>query len=124
MLNTWRGYDVLPANVRAGDSGLSARLAGEIGRHTVTFPSWHETGIEKPTATDHTHLQRTRRMRDRSANWHKLANEARAIAAGMTDRASRQTLLDIADGYQRLARHVAVMSGTEIPSDKGETSAD
>jgi hypothetical protein len=62
-------------------------------------------------------------MRDRSANWHKLANEARAIAAGMTDRASQQTLLDIAEGYERLARHAAVMSGTEIPTDKGETSA-
>lgn len=63
-------------------------------------------------------------MRDRSANWHKLANEARAIAAGMTDRASRQTMLDIAAGYERLARHAAVMSGTEIPTGKDETSAD
>jgi hypothetical protein len=63
-------------------------------------------------------------MSDRSANWHKLANEARAIAAGMTDRASRQTLLDIAEGYERPARHDAVMSGTEIPTDKGEAGAD
>jgi hypothetical protein len=63
-------------------------------------------------------------MNDRSANWHKLANEARAVAAGMTDRASQQTLLDIAEGYERLAQHVAVMFGTEIPTDKGETSAD
>ena len=52
-----------------------------------------------------------------------MLREARAIASGMTDRASQQTLLDIADGYERLARHVAVMSGTEIPTDKGETGA-
>jgi hypothetical protein len=53
-----------------------------------------------------------------------LANEARAIAAGMTDRVSQQTSLDVAEGYDQLARHAAKMSGTEMPTDKGEAGAD
>ena len=45
-------------------------------------------------------------MRNRSANWRKLAEEAKAIAARMQDAVSKQTMLEIAERYELLARYV------------------
>jgi hypothetical protein len=42
-------------------------------------------------------------MRNRGANWRKMAEEARAIAAGMQDAAAKQTMLEIAERYEVLA---------------------
>ena len=44
-------------------------------------------------------------MRNRSANWRKLAEKAKAIAAGMQDAVSKQTMLEIAERYEALSRH-------------------
>ena len=44
-------------------------------------------------------------IRDRSANWRKLAHEARTIANGMHDTVSKQTMLEIAERYEILAAY-------------------
>jgi hypothetical protein len=44
-------------------------------------------------------------MRNRSANWRKLAEEARAVADGMQDGTSKQTMLEIAERYEILAAY-------------------
>ena len=44
-------------------------------------------------------------MRNRSANWRKLADEAKAIAARTQDAVSKQTMLEIAERYELLARY-------------------
>jgi hypothetical protein len=59
--------------------------------------------------------------RNRSAEWRKLAEEAKAIAARMQDGGSKQTMLKIAERYEALSRHTdqwrrirktALISGT------------
>lgn len=40
-----------------------------------------------------------------AADWHARAEEARVLATQLTDIGARQTMLAIADGYERLARH-------------------
>ena len=45
-------------------------------------------------------------MRNRSANWRKLAEEAKAIAARTQDAVSKQRMLEIAERYELLARYV------------------
>jgi hypothetical protein len=44
-------------------------------------------------------------MRNRSANWRKLAEEARAIAARTQDAVSKQIMLEIAERYEVLAAY-------------------
>jgi hypothetical protein len=44
-------------------------------------------------------------MRNRSANWRKLAEEAKTLAARMQDAVSKQTMLEIAERYEVLARY-------------------
>ena len=44
-------------------------------------------------------------IRNRSAEWRKLAEEAKSMAAGMEDGDSKQTMLKIAERYEALARH-------------------
>jgi hypothetical protein len=44
-------------------------------------------------------------MRNRSASWRKLAEEARAMAARTQDAVSEQVLLEIAERYEVLARY-------------------
>jgi hypothetical protein len=44
-------------------------------------------------------------MRNRSASWRKLAEEAKALAARMQDAASKQTILEIAERYEVLAAY-------------------
>jgi hypothetical protein len=41
--------------------------------------------------------------RDDASHWRSLASEARAVADGMADPASRLIMLKIAEGYERLA---------------------
>ena len=44
-------------------------------------------------------------MRNRGANWRKLAKEARTIANGMHDDDAKQTMLEIAERYEILAAY-------------------
>jgi hypothetical protein len=39
--------------------------------------------------------------------WRNRADEARAIAGQFEDESARRIMLEIADGYDRLARHAA-----------------
>jgi hypothetical protein len=43
-------------------------------------------------------------MRD-AAHWRSKAEELRAVAAGMQDPTAKTTMQDIADSYDRMARH-------------------
>ena len=43
-------------------------------------------------------------MRVPAARWSVLAEEAKAIAEGMKDALSKKTMLEIAAGYDRLAK--------------------
>jgi hypothetical protein len=57
-------------------------------------------------------------MKDRTAEWLKLAEEARAIANEMRDPASKKTMMEIARAYDRLANSAiggqsAIDSGSE-----------
>ena len=45
---------------------------------------------------------------DDAKRWRTLAEEARAAANQMADPAARRILLNIADGYERLARRAEV----------------
>ena len=40
-----------------------------------------------------------------AAHWRSKGEELRAVAAGMRDPVAKQTMLDIADSYDRMARH-------------------
>ena len=42
---------------------------------------------------------------DDPAHWRERAREARTLADEMKDEVSRQMMLEIAAGYQRLAKH-------------------
>lgn len=44
-------------------------------------------------------------VRNRSTNWHRMADEARAIAASMHDEIAKRTMLEIADRYEVLAKY-------------------
>ena len=44
-------------------------------------------------------------MADDASRWRALAAEARRVAAEMTEREARQTMLEIAEGYERLAHY-------------------
>ena len=41
-----------------------------------------------------------------AAYWRSKAEETRAIAAGMQDPTAKTTMLNVADSYDRMARHV------------------
>jgi hypothetical protein len=42
---------------------------------------------------------------DDASRWRALAEEVRSVAAEMTEPDARQTMLRIAEGYERLARY-------------------
>lgn len=42
---------------------------------------------------------------DSADHWRRLAEEARAVAAQLTNQDARQVMLNIADAYERLAAH-------------------
>jgi hypothetical protein len=42
-----------------------------------------------------------------AAHWHLRAQETRDLAAAITDEETKQTLLKIAEGYERLATRAA-----------------
>ncbi len=54
-------------------------------------------------------------MRDRSANWSKMAAEARAIANNLHDPTAKQTMLEIAERYELLAAYAARQAGAVRP---------
>jgi hypothetical protein len=53
-------------------------------------------------------------MTDNPAHWRQRAQEARAEADRLDDPAMRQTMLEIAAAYERLA-HIAARRGTVKP---------
>jgi hypothetical protein len=42
-----------------------------------------------------------------TGDWLVRAEEARALASQLVDSGARQTMLEIAEGYEKLARHAA-----------------
>jgi hypothetical protein len=46
-----------------------------------------------------------------AALWLEKAEEARTIAAGLHDPEARRSMLEIAAGYVKLARHAALVAG-------------
>ena len=60
-------------------------------------------------------------IRNRSAEWRKLAEEAKAIAARTQDRDTKQTMLKIAERYEALARYAD--QSAEDPEDRANDGA-
>ena len=54
------------------------------------------------------------------ADWLIRAADARQLADTMTDQGSRQTLLMIALGYEKMARHAALLRDLKLPIDEGD----
>ncbi len=48
-----------------------------------------------------------------AAHWRSKGEELRAIAAGMQDLTAKTTMLDIADSYDRMARHADAIAEAE-----------
>jgi hypothetical protein len=48
-----------------------------------------------------------------AAYWRSKAEETRAIAAGMQDPTAKTTMLNVADSYDRMARHVDAIKEAE-----------
>lgn len=55
----------------------------------------------------------TMAIRDRSGRWNELAEETRAIAAGLGDARAIQTMLEIAERYERLAQYTEAQAASE-----------
>ena len=55
-----------------------------------------------------------------AAHWLACAEEARALAQQLADAGARQTMLGIAEGYERLARHAAAWAPAEVVPDQAE----
>ena len=49
-----------------------------------------------------------------AAQWLARADEARELAQQLSDTAARETMLGIADGYERLARHAALWAQNDL----------
>ena len=54
------------------------------------------------------------------AEWLMKAEEARQVAATMRDAGARRTLLLIAAGYEKIARHTALMQKVDVAIDEGD----
>lgn len=53
-----------------------------------------------------------------AAQWLARADEARELAQQLSDTAARETMLGIAEGYERLARHAALWSQNSLVADQ------
>ena len=51
-----------------------------------------------------------------SAQWLERADDARKLAGSLPDLAARKTMLDIAAGYEKLARYAALAAANEDDS--------
>jgi len=49
-----------------------------------------------------------------AAEWLVRADDARELAQQLSDTAARETMLGIADGYERLARHAALWAANGL----------
>jgi hypothetical protein len=54
------------------------------------------------------------------SEWLIRAADARQLADTMTDEGSRQTLLIIAVGYEKMAKHAALLRELNLPTDQGD----
>jgi hypothetical protein len=61
---------------------------------------------------------------DTAEHWLTLAEDARNLADRMHGPEAKQTLLTVALGYERLARHAARIENTSLPVKDGETKSD
>jgi hypothetical protein len=61
-------------------------------------------------------------MSQSAAFWLEKARKARAMAARMRDPAMRRTMLEIAERYERLATHAALLTGQ--PRSKSDKAPD
>ena len=59
-----------------------------------------------------------------AAHWLNLAEDATNLADRMRDPEAKQTMLAIAWGYDKLARHVALFADTYLSVKDGETKSD
>ena len=53
-----------------------------------------------------------------AAEWLARADEARELAQHLSDTAAKETMLGIADGYERLARHAALWAANGLVPDQ------
>ena len=56
-----------------------------------------------------------------AAHWLARADEARELAQHLSDAAARETMLGIADGYERLARHAALWAANGLVPDQPDS---
>jgi hypothetical protein len=59
-----------------------------------------------------------------AAHWLILAEDARDTAAQIRDLTAKRMMLAIAAGYDKLARHAALLASTKIPTEESESSSD
>ena len=60
-----------------------------------------------------------------AAQWLARADEARELAQQLSDAAARETMLGIAEGYERLARHAALWAqGSLVPNQRDNRERD
>lgn len=52
------------------------------------------------------------------AEWLLRAEDARQLADTMNDAGARHTMLVIAAGYEKMARHAALLQNLNLPTDK------
>ncbi len=57
-----------------------------------------------------------------AAEWLLKAEDARQLADTMTDAGARNTMLLIAAGYEKMARHAALMQRMNLPTEKSESN--
>ena len=55
-----------------------------------------------------------------AAQWLERAEEARLVAESLSDGSARRTMLTIAAGYEKMARHAALQAGLNIPHEPVE----
>ena len=57
-----------------------------------------------------------------AGHWLVQSEDARATAEGMHDPSAKRMMLSIAAGYEKLARHAAMLASTKIPSEADDGS--
>jgi hypothetical protein len=58
-----------------------------------------------------------------AAHWLILAEDAKATAEQIHDPSAKRTMLAIALGYEKLARHAALLASTRMPTEASAASS-